>query len=155
MGNYQHTQRVGILYYLIFIVVASLFSTFYFARVLPMVVPILMISLVAAFMLTFHSLSVSVDPAPGHDSNSAGVIGLKFGLGWPAKSIALDEVVSVELVENRWFYGFGVRMTPHGWMWNVSGFKAVELTFTDGKRFRIGSDEPDELRDAIRSALPS
>ena len=37
------------------------------------------------------------------------------------------------------------------WLWNVSGFRAVELVFKDGKRFRIGTDEPESLIRAIEN----
>lgn len=153
MDRYEHTQRTGILYYLIFLGGALTFSTFYFARVLPWIVPALMIALLAAFMLTFRSLTVRVDPNRNESGGDGGAINLNFGFGWPAKSIPLDSVVGTKLVENRWFYGFGVRMTPHGWMWNVSGFKAVELEYSDSTRFRIGSDEPERLQEAIQRAI--
>jgi hypothetical protein len=35
------------------------------------------------------------------------------------------------------------------WVWNVSGLDAVELTLRSGRRFRIGTDEPEELAKAI------
>lgn len=142
--HYEHTQRVGILYYLIFVAIASMFSTFYIARILPWIVPAIMVLLLLAFMLTFSALYVAVDRSH---------ILLRFAFGRPQKSIPVDSIVEISLVQNRWFYGFGVRMTPHGWMWNVSGFDAVELTHRDGSRFRIGSDEPERLRDAIQSAI--
>ena len=44
--------------------------------------------------------------------------------------------------------GFGIRKVPGGWMWNVSGLDSVQLTFADGKRFRIGTDEPGALEAA-------
>jgi hypothetical protein len=36
-------------------------------------------------------------------------------------------------------------------LWNVSGLDAIELTFATGKRFRIGTDEPGKLLEAIRA----
>jgi len=35
-------------------------------------------------------------------------------------------------------------------LWNVTGLQAVELTLTHGKKFRIGTDEPDALVRAIQ-----
>jgi hypothetical protein len=34
-------------------------------------------------------------------------------------------------------------------MWNISGLDAVELDYLDGRKFRIGTDQPEELADAI------
>jgi hypothetical protein len=39
------------------------------------------------------------------------------------------------------------------WIYNVSGFDAVELRMTDGRMYRIGTDEPHELEAAIRQML--
>jgi len=30
-------------------------------------------------------------------------------------------------------------------MWNISGLKAVELTYKNGKKFRLGTGEPEIL----------
>ncbi len=97
-------------------------------------------------MLLFHSLTVQIDDA---------VIGLSFGIGLIRKSTPLDEIVMCQAVRNRWIYGFGIRYVFNGWMWNVSGLDAVELTYTNGKQFRIGTDEPQELVAAINQALRS
>ena len=52
-------------------------------------------------------------------------------------------------------YGFGIRYVFDGWMWNVSGLDAVQLTLPDGKHFRIGTDEPKALEAAINQAIGS
>jgi hypothetical protein len=38
-------------------------------------------------------------------------------------------------------------------MYNVAGLDAVELVLASGKKFRIGTDQPDELRSAINLRL--
>jgi hypothetical protein len=77
----------------------------------------------------------------------------RFGVGLIRRQIRLSEVRSAEAVRNKWYYGWGIRLTPHGWLWNVSGLDAVELTFANGKRFRIGTDQPERLLAAIRAGL--
>ncbi len=72
-----------------------------------------------------------------------------FGRGWPRRTIDLTTVRAVRKVRNRWFYGWGIRKVPKGWMFNVWGFDAVELDLASGKVFRIGTDEPDELLDVL------
>ena len=76
-----------------------------------------------------------------------------FGPGWIRRRFALDQIRSVETVRNRWWYGWGIRRAPSAWMFNISGLDAVELTLASGKRFRIGTDEPQQLADAIRAGL--
>jgi hypothetical protein len=78
---------------------------------------------------------------------------LSMGIGLIRRSIPLSEVESCQQVRNSWWYGWGIRLTPRGWLWNVSGLDAVELNYRSGKHFRIGTDEPRRLRDAIEAAL--
>ncbi len=40
-------------------------------------------------------------------------------------------------------------------LYNVSGFDAVEIKLRTGKKFRIGTDVPQELEEAIRQAINS
>ncbi len=86
--------------------------------------------------IVFSRLTVEVDDA---------AVRLAFGSGWPKKSIPWSEVMSARRVRNRWWYGFGMRKIPGGWMWNVGGLDAVELRLDTGKVFRIGTDDPDGL----------
>jgi hypothetical protein len=76
-----------------------------------------------------------------------------FGIGLIRREIALRDIAAVSVVRNPWIYGWGLRLIPGGWLWNVSGLDAVELRLHSGKLFRIGTDEPDVLRDAIATAL--
>lgn len=81
------------------------------------------------------------------------VIECKFSIGLITKKIAVTEIVEVSTVKNPWFYGWGIKLTPRGWMFNVSGLDAVEITFKNGKHFRIGTDQPQQLKEAILQAL--
>lgn len=76
-----------------------------------------------------------------------------FGPGLPAKNVGINEIESVEIVENPWYYGWGIRFTPSGWLYNVSGRDAVEVALKSGRRFRLGTDEPQALHDAILRAM--
>ena len=76
-----------------------------------------------------------------------------FGPGIWRKSYSLNEVESVERVLNKWWYGWGIRYTPHGWLYNVSGLDAIELKPCSGKKIRIGTDQPVELLEAIQESI--
>jgi hypothetical protein len=76
-----------------------------------------------------------------------------FGVGLIHREIPVADISTVTVVRNPWSYGWGLRLIPGGWLWNVSGLYAVELRLRDGKLFRIGTDEPQALRDAIANAL--
>ncbi|MBE7466405.1 MAG: hypothetical protein HS116_23290 [Planctomycetes bacterium] len=76
-----------------------------------------------------------------------------FGPGLLKKRIDLAEVRAVRPVRNHWACGWGIRYIGGGWMWNVSGLDAVELEFRDGRRFRIGTDDPSGLARALEARL--
>ena len=76
-----------------------------------------------------------------------------FGPGWIWREIRLSEIVGMSAVTNRWYWGWGVRLTPYGWMFNISGMQAVEVELVSGKRFRFGTDQPRNLVSALRAAV--
>jgi len=94
--------------------------------------------IVAAITLAalFHGLRVTVDSRD---------IQLRFGIGIIRKRIPLESIASARMVRNKWWYGFGIRLTPHGWLWNQHGLDAIELCYQNGKFFRIGTDDSQAL----------
>ncbi len=79
---------------------------------------------------------------------------VRFGPGPICKRFKLHDIASCRVVKNHWYYGWGIRLTPHGVLFNVSGFYAVEIQLRTGSKFRIGTDVPQELEAALREALP-
>jgi hypothetical protein len=82
-----------------------------------------------------------------------GALGVFFGPGLIRRRIPLRRIRDVRTVRTPWYYGWGIRLTPAGWLWRVSGLAGVEIQFDDGHRFRIGSDEPDRLVEVLRREL--
>lgn len=72
-----------------------------------------------------------------------------FGPGLWRKKIARSEIVSVAAVRNPWWYGYGIHRTPRGWLYNVGGRDAVEIALVNGRRLRLGTDEPAALVAAL------
>ncbi len=68
-----------------------------------------------------------------------------FGPGFLKRRVARSEIAKAEPARNKWWWGFGVRLTPQGWLYNVDGLDAVEITQKDGTSFRLGTDEPQAL----------
>jgi hypothetical protein len=77
-----------------------------------------------------------------------------FGLGVFRRRLPVEQIAAARPVRNTWWYGWGIHLTPHGWLYNVSGLDAVEIQMTTGKKLRIGTDEPQRLLAAIRQAAP-
>ncbi|MDS4058997.1 MAG: hypothetical protein RKP73_10560 [Candidatus Contendobacter sp.] len=101
--------------------------------------------LMGSAALLFHNLTVEIDGT---------WLRFRFGVGLIRKRIPLAEIVAVQPVRNSWLYGWGIHRTPHGWLYNVSGREAVEITLTSGKRFRLGTDEPRRLAQVLPAAKP-
>ena len=81
-----------------------------------------------------------------------GLLRASLGPGLIQKKVRLAEIASVRPIPVRWWYGWGIRLMPHGWLYNVSGWEAVEITLRNGRRFCLGTDEPEDLRKAIQQA---
>jgi hypothetical protein len=77
----------------------------------------------------------------------------RFGIGLIGRTFDVAEIVAASAVRNKWYYGWGIRLTPHGWLYNVSGFDAVEVQMRSGKKYRIGTDEPEALAGALNRAI--
>jgi hypothetical protein len=141
MTHYKHTQIGTVL------LVTMTFVFFVSMVVVREVGPHPFLLVVLAFLLfltvLFATLTVEV-------TNEA--VRIRFGPGPIRKGFPLSEIRSARAVRNHWAYGWGIRMTPHGWLFNVSGLDAVELEMHDGKRYRIGTDQPRELLAAIEQA---
>jgi hypothetical protein len=102
------------------------------------------ISFLGTIMVLFSSLTVAVEDKS---------IAIRFGPGLIWKTIWLGDIVACEPVKNRWWWGWGIQLIHGGWLFNVSGLDAVELSMKSGKVYRIGTDEPQKLAESIRVKL--
>jgi hypothetical protein len=75
-----------------------------------------------------------------------------FGPGFWTHRLALDEISNVAVARNHWWNGFGIRSRPGFRLYNVSGLDAVELQLKSGDIRRIGTDDPQGLAAALKSA---
>ena len=75
-----------------------------------------------------------------------------FGLGVWRKRVPLADVVDATRTSSSWLEGWGIRVTMRGMLYNVAGTDAVEIQLRSGRRFRLGTDEPEVLLAALRQA---
>ena len=73
-----------------------------------------------------------------------------FGPGIIRKKVRLAEIVRCDPIPIRWWYGWGIHLTPYGWLYNVSGFDAVAITLRNGRKFALGTDDLGGLTAAIQ-----
>ena len=99
-----------------------------------------MIALLVCLTWLFSSLTVEVE---GEELRHY------FGPGFWKKTYLLEDIESIKQVRNSWIFGWGIRITPHGWLYNVSGLDAVQIQLRSGRKFRIGTDDPQGVISAI------
>lgn len=131
-GSYRHTQPGGLTLRLL-LGLAALFLVLgiFVHKAILLSVPILLV-----FAWFFRSLTVEIDERE---------LRWYFGSGLIHKSVALEEIVSSKPVRTNLMEGWGIHMSRYGRLYNVSGFDAVAVTLRSGKRFAIGTDEPQVL----------
>jgi hypothetical protein len=96
--------------------------------------------LISALLLVgailFSSLTVAVD-----DQH----LRWFFGPGLIRKQVPLDTILDVAVTTTSPGDGWGIHPTRRGWHYSVSGRRAVAIRLHTGKRFLLGSDEPEKL----------
>ena len=78
---------------------------------------------------------------------------IRFLLGLFSKKFLLKDIASYTIVRNRWYYGWGIRKIPGGWLYNMSGLDAIEFLMKDGKMYRIGTVKSQDLYKHLLSKL--
>ena len=96
-------------------------------------------------LLTFYKLTIIVDSE---------YVSFKLGLGLISKKYKISNLKVCKPVTNSVFNGIGIRMMPNGWLYNVSGLKAIELQFINKDSvIRIGTNNPEEISQLIQSRI--
>jgi hypothetical protein len=144
--RYEHTQ-IG------YLVVCVLFGAAIFVAVTGIITPTnsgsLLISAVIEVILlisaiVFSKLTIKID---GETLKAC------FAMGLICKKVPLAEIGACEPIRIHWRYGWGIHLTPYGWLYNVSGLDAVAITLRNGRKFALGTDDRDGLVSAIQAAI--
>ena len=143
MTRYEHTQIGHIIIWslLAIILIASgglIGSPFH--REPPVVVSIILL----ICLVLFYKLRITIEDE---------TLRASFGPGIIRKRVRLAEIAGCEPIRIRWWYDWGVHLTPCGWLYNVSGLDAVTITLRDGRTFALGTNDPHGLTTAIRAGI--
>jgi hypothetical protein len=141
MTLYKHTQ-VGWL--LLVIVTTVVLILAFWTAINPVLSAIITILALVILLSLFSTLTVVGD--------EKGLL-FYFGPGIVRKRIPYEQIKSVSMVRNRWFYGWGVRWYGRGWLYNVSGLDGIEFKLANGSQLRVGTDEPDRLYAFLKSKI--
>ena len=93
--------------------------------------------------LVFSSLTVEV---------ADGELRFHFGFGVWKKRVPVGEIARLAATRSVWWEGLGIRVTPRGWLYTVSGGSALEVTPRGKPAFRIGTPEPEVVMAAVDAA---
>ena len=142
MKEYKHTQ-IG---YLLIVALGAAILLIGRLNVITRFNPgtILLLAFMILCLALFATLTVQVNGQ---------AVNIQFGIGLIRKQFALGDVRACRVVKNPWYYGWGIHLIPDGWLFNVSGWEAVELQMKNGRKYRIGTDDARGLMDAIETCL--
>ncbi|HEW79552.1 MAG TPA: hypothetical protein ENH34_06300 [Phycisphaerales bacterium] len=153
-NNYEHKQNGGFAMYFAGLTIIFMATAFYYILkkaplndfadkincIIFLVAGILSVGVLVWAALLMSSLNIKID---------ADFVRVIFGMGMFRKKFALKDIIYCKTVKNKWWHGWGIHMCGGGWLYNVSGFDAVEITMASGRKNRIGTDEPEKLAEAI------
>ena len=125
----------------------TLFFTFTFgpSDIMPRIVTGLVSLTMGICLLIFYKLTIIID-----DTH----LSFKLGAGLVSRKFPLSGIKECRSVRNNPLTGIGIRLYSNGWLYNVSGLGAIELTFKNKKtRIRIGTDKPDEIAQLVTARL--
>lgn len=142
MKTYAHKQRATLI--LVAMLIASAITLLAGLLASPAALAVAPVLLICAWL--FHSLTIEVT---GHE------LRWRFGPGLIRRRVALGDIASAQPVRTNFIEGWGIHYSRFGWLYNVSGFDAVAITMKNGKRFALGTDEPQKLTEALRAAQPA
>ena len=98
----------------------------------------------AAVLVLFWSLSVT---------GYADHLEMKFGVGPIRKRFYYKDIQSCSAQKTPLYYGWGIRAISGGWLYNISGTWSVQLDMKNRKMYRIGTPEPQELEQFVKTRL--
>jgi hypothetical protein len=103
--------------------------------------PLIVSVILLVSLVLFYKVTITIE----NDTLCA-----SLGIGIIRKRAQLAAIATCEQIRIPWWYGWGIHLTPYGWLYNVSGLNAVAITLRNGGRFALGTDDPDGLVTAIR-----
>jgi len=141
--RYEHTQIGHVIIWSLLAIILIASGGFIASsahRGPPVVVSIILL----VCLVLFYRLRITIEDE---------TLWASFGPGIIRRRVRLAEIVGCEPIRIRWWYGWGIHLTPYGWLYNVSGFDAVAITLRDGRKLALGTDDPHGLTTAIRVGI--
>ena len=154
MGEEFRYTQVGILTILM-ILLAAAFTAFVFASGLKStegqdatILKVTGLVVAGVFVLalaSFYSFTIQI---------ADGKLNFWFGFGVGGKSFPIEGIRSVETVKNPWYYFWGIKSIPGGWLYSITpGGRAIEMIFKDNRKIHLGTNRPEEIKQRLDKAI--
>ena len=96
-------------------------------------------------LASFYSFTIQI---------AAGKLNFWFGFGVGRKSFPIEGIRSVETVKNPWYYLWGIKSIPGGWLYSIGpGGRAIELVFKDNRKIHLGTNHPEEIKQRLDKVI--
>jgi hypothetical protein len=143
--EYKHTQ-FGALTIIILLLVGLLIApiTLSILEDGRLLVALIMIALYLLVLALFYALTVKI---------SDGKLKFWFGIGLISKTYSLNEIQSTQEVTDPWYYFWGVKSIPGGWLYAIAPGNALEIVLKNGKIIHLGTNQSIKLKEAIDEAM--
>ena len=141
--SYEHTQ-IG--YLTITAIGAALLYVIYLVGISDFNWVTLIVMLILGIaLLLFATLKATI---------SDDWIEIRLGIGIIRKRIPLKDILSAQVIQYPWYYGWGLRLSLRGeWIYSVSGLGAIKINTKTGDKYIIGTDDPEEFVFAVRKSI--
>jgi hypothetical protein len=143
--DYKHTQY-GMLMFTVFLFTGILIGVVAWAIISEgrIAAAVIMICIYLFGVSLFYSFTVQV---------ASGKIKFWFGIGLFRKAYPLSEIKSTRQIKNPWYYFWGVKSIPGGWLYAIAPGAALEIVLKNGLIVHVGTDQPKMLRQAVNAAI--
>ena len=109
-----------------------------------LLVVLIMIALYLLVLALFYALTVQI---------SDGKLKFWFGIGLISKTYSLNEIQSTQEVKDPWYYFWGVKSIPGGWLYAIAPGNALEIVLKNGKIVHLGTNQSKKLKEAMDEAM--
>ena len=151
--EYQHTQ-VGIVTILV-ILLSAAFTAFALVSALQSaegqtatllsITGFVVTGVFILVLVAFNSFTIQI---------AHGTVTFWFGWGVARQSLPIEAIRSVEVVRNPWYYFWGIKSIPGGWLYSIApGGQSIELVLKDHRKIRLGTNRAEEIKLRLRQAM--
>lgn len=142
--EYRHTQY-GALMFIVFLITGVLIAVVAVAIIAEgrMLAAVIMILGYLLGLGMFYSSTIEI---------SEEKLKFWFGIGIVRKTFVLSEIQSSKEVDIPWYYFWGVKSIPGGWLWSIAPGTGVEIVLKNGSIVLLGTNQPEKLKQAVDAA---